>query len=403
MFLKTPLNTNSYFIFSFNTSCGEYKITATAENSISSITKSISVNVACSIEGLNIKTVPIANTNGIIVVASGFNFELHVSLSKGSYPIYEINFEGEDKSTVKTVNHSSNLFPVNLQEYYTYNLLKKYNVTVKVKSLLDPRLILKKVLHIEVVTCAAPPINFPYGSAEQPVIIGRGVDSLFTASYSYHKSACEDIDSKLIMKWKFIELNKTTADEQETNVTRNGYTLPYIIRRYKFEKGLYELQLHISFNSSSYIYTGYIRISEIGLQAQIKNGIFQAIPIRKINDKGDYAHYITELSGIDSYDPEARKDGIKKMAFQWKCRVRSNNLTVYQAKQNLTEQNLTFLCLDQSFDIIGNDSILPINTTSFLRKVKYEFQLLIKKDNKSGSFQQEVEFIEGDPPNVNIS
>ena len=405
MFQKTPLNTTSYFIFSFNTSCGRYKITATAVNSISTISKSISVNVACPIEGLNIKTVPIANTNGIIMVSKDFNFELHVSLSKGSYPIYEINFEGENQNTVKTVNHSGVLSPLNLQEYYTYELLKNYDVTVKVKSLLDPGLILKTVLHLEVVKCAAPPMNFPYGSAERPVVISRGVDSIFTAFYTYNKSICGNIDDKLIMKWKFIELNKTNkinADEQESNVTRNGYTLSYFIRRYKFEKGLYELQLHLSFNSSSYIYTGYINISEIGLQAQIKNGIFQAIPIHKINNKGDYTYYITELSGTDSYDPEARKDGIKKMTFVWKCRVKSNKTTVDRARQNST-RIVTFQCLNQSFRVIGNDSILPINTTLFLRKVKYEFQLLVKKDNKSGIFQQEVEFIEGNPPNVNIS
>ena len=90
------------------------------------------------------------------------------------------------------------------------------------------------------------------------------------------------------------------------------------------------------------------------------------------------------------------------MTFVWKCRVRSNKTTVDRARQNST-RIVTFQCLNQSFRVIGNDSILPINTTLFLRKVKYEFQLLVKKDNKSGIFQQEVEFIEGNPPNVNIS
>ena len=339
------------------------------------------------------------------MVSKGFNFELHVSLSKGSYPIYEINFEGENQNTSKTVNHSSTLSPVNLQEYHTYKRLKNCSVTVKVKSLLDPALILKKVLHLEVVKCAAPPVNFPYGSAEQPFVISRGVDNIFTASYTYHKSTCENFDSMLIMKWKFIELNKTNktnAVERESNVTRDGYTLSYTIRRYKFEKGLYKLQLHLSFNSSSYIYTGYIKISEIGLQAQIKNGIFQAIPIQKIDNKGDYTYYITELSGIDSYDPEARKDGIKKMTFVWECSVKSDKTIVDRAKQNSTRK-VTFPCLTNSSSVIGKDSILPINTTLFLKKVKYKFQLHIKKDNRSGIFQQEVEFIEGDPPNVNIS
>ena len=73
--------------------------------------------MSCPIKGVNIKTIPIANTDGIIMVSKDFNFELYVTLTSGSYPIYKINFEGENIGTEKIIDDSRSFNPDGLQEY----------------------------------------------------------------------------------------------------------------------------------------------------------------------------------------------------------------------------------------------------------------------------------------------
>ena len=354
----------------------------------------------CPIKGVNIRTIPTANTDGIIMVSKDFNFELYVTLTSGSYPIYKINFEGENSRTEKIIDDSKSFSPDVLQEYYIYRYLKQYNITIKVRSKHDVNWVVEEMLLVKVTTCAAPPINFPYGSSEKPVRVSRGVDNEFTAAYEYHNRYCEKFDSNLTMKWKLVYPDNSSED---MDVSRIGYTLSHLIKRDTLVAGRYELQLHLSFNSSNYTYYGYIELDNLGLRADIKNGVYQTIPIYKINAEGNLTHYETKLSGEDSYDPEAKRDGIEKMKFIWKCRVKSNEKEINEAKKK-SPDNVQFRCLKNKYETIDmTKSAISLHTKQFLENVKYEFHLIITKDDRSGNYTQLVHFAGGNLPNVNIS
>ena len=354
----------------------------------------------CPIKGVSIKTTPIANTNGIIMVSKGFNFELYVTLTSGSYPIYKINFEGENSGTEKIIDDSKSFNPDGLQQYYTYRYLKEYNITIRVKSKDDANWVVEEILHVMVTTCAAPPINFPYGSSEKPFSVSRGVDNEFTAEYKYHNDECKSIDSNLTMKWKFVYPNNSAKD---IGASKRGYILSYLIKSNTLAAGRYELQLHLSFNSSDYIYYGYIELDNLGLLAEIKNGVYQTIPIYKIDDEGNLSYYEAKLSGEDSYDPEAKRDGIEKMKFIWKCRVKSDQKDINNAKKD-SPDDVQFQCLTNEYEtIVETKSVISLHTKQFLTNIKYEFHLIITKDGRSGNYTQLVSFVKGDTPNVNIS
>ena len=356
--------------------------------------------MVCPIKGVNIKTIPIANTDGIIMVSKDFNFELYVTLTSGSYPIYKINFEGKNIGTEKIIDDSRSFNSDGLQEYYTYRYLKEYNITIRVKSKDDENWVVEEMLHVIVTTCAAPPISFPYGSSEKPFSISRGVDNELTAQYKYHNDECKSIDSNLTMKWKIVYSNNSA---KYIDVSRRGYTLSYLIKSNTLAGGRYELQLHLSFNSSDYIYYGYIELDNLGLRAEIKNGVYQTIPIYKINDEGNLTYYEAKLSGEDSYDPEAKRNSIENMKFMWKCRVKSDQKDINNAKED-SPDDVQFQCLTNEYETMDETkSVISLYTKFFLTNIKYEFHLIVTKDDRSGNYTQLVSFVKGDTPNVNIS
>ena len=87
----------------------------------------------------------------------------------------------------------------------------------------------------------------------------------------------------------------------------------------------------------------------------------------------------------------------------WKCRVKSDQKDINNAKED-SPDDAQFQCLTNEYQTMDETkSVISLYTKNFSTNIKYEFHLIVTKDDRSGNYTQLVSFVKGDTPNVNIS
>ena len=154
-------------------------------------------------------------------------------------------------------------------------------------------------------------------------------------------------------------------------------------------------------------YTSYIKVFKSPLVAVISEGEEREIAFKRGLSDGNATYYDFTITGNESYDPDERMKPDTMLRFNWFCRILSAPVLVNKsraARINHPNETLDEACKNFTnyADLGEGEPILRLNTVQFLENVTYSIKLEVTKDDRMTVTNQNLTFIPGNPPTMQI-
>lgn len=420
---------NGYFFFRYK-SCEKFTITAKVKNSITQAESwetfphphkdTIDVSVLCPLTYVNLSTVPVKPLSGMLLLEVNKTIDLVVDLNSGSFALYNISWGDNSSNTI--VNHSDLADAKLFTKSHKYKSIGEYTIKTVVSNGIQE--IYGRDIKLKVKKCAIPPVNFIYGTPQEPFTFTRGDRREFVATWEF-SAECEDsLKEKFQLRDWLLEYSNGTKIINTGGFDRENKKCSFTIAKQMLPAGDYILTLTMTHVSDVFAYRAYIKILQSPLIAGIVNGNFQSIPLKRRiaevnmanNQTQNTTYFNFTLDASISYDPDERSNGIVGSNFIWYCKVLSNRSVVIDStKAREAAENTTIvkykpnMCLNETLAIVeligihkDELGLIRFNTEMFLESVEYQFVVKMKKGNREASFTQEVLITAGAPPMVTV-
>lgn len=412
-------------------SCEKFTITAKVKNSITQAESwetfphphkdTIDVSVLCPLTYVNLSTVPVKPLSGMLLLEVNKTIDLVVDLNSGSFALYNISWGDNSSNTI--VNHSDLADAKLFTKSHKYKSIGEYTIKTVVSNGIQE--IYGRDIKLKVKKCAIPPVNFIYGTPQEPFTFTRGDRREFVATWEF-SAECEDsLKEKFQLRDWLLEYSNGTKIINTGGFDRENKKCSFTIAKQMLPAGDYILTLTMTHVSDVFAYRAYIKILQSPLIAGIVNGNFQSIPLKRRiaevnmanNQTQNTTYFNFTLDASISYDPDERSNGIVGSNFIWYCKVLSNRSVVIDStKAREAAENTTIvkykpnMCLNETLAIVeligihkDELGLIRFNTEMFLESVEYQFVVKMKKGNREASFTQEVLITAGAPPMVTVN
>ena len=372
------------------------------------MTVEVTVQVFCPIDGLEISTNPQKSESGIVFLSLRKDLEVTITITSGTSVIYTVDFGDNRKETVNRFHEIIKRTPVKM--VHRYKNLTTFVLKVTVRNEMG-----FKVANctIKVQNCPMPEVKFSAAGPNDktPVYVKRGQTIHVNGEVERLDEKCEnDLKDLQYGYWTLYQLDDSlnTYKPIGQKIKAKKDNLQYAIEKYKYDHGLYRLELTQTLQNEARQYTSYIRIIESPLVAIIDYGNERDVPSRKkIEGSNSTASYNFTVKALGSYDPDVTPSTNEGIEFTFSCRRVTPNVIARKAllASNKTESDL--LCYSMTDNILKNTHFstdrgsIQLNTSSLLSNVSYVFEVLIRKgSNRTGTANQTVNILPGDPPSI---
>lgn len=366
------------------------------------------VYVICALGELEVTTTPSQLDDGVLVFSKDDLFSLNIHLTAGASSTYNVSW-GDGKYYIKDQTHL--LIPEEFTALYRY---EPGNYTVNVTAKAAGGGVRSFSVQIEVLTCLVPEVSFNYGSPNAPITYLRADNILLVGSWSYPSLFCKQLINP---QYNFKEWD--LQDSQNVSMTshmdsalktydKDYHKVTYTIGKLSVPEGDYHLNLYMEYKGEITKYTAYITILKSEIVADIVNGEFTTVPFKQLKEDGNTTYYNFTFDASNSYDPDEADVKTDGMVFLWECRVITNASIVNFTMTARRTLNKTLyepdMCLHFNWTKVseGTQNSITFNTEMFLEGISYEMRVTVKKDTRTGIFEQEVNIAFGSPPIVNI-
>ena len=374
-----------------------------AFNLVSNVTRYVSLEVSCPLQNLRVTAKTSLSSsdsslNQVTSVVVDKPLTLNVSLEEGSFAVYNISW-GDGQ--LAQVNQSSSIDPTSFQQTHSYTESGNYTVMVMVFNKVSK---IQSVLRVRVTRCSNPAVRLEYGSHAHPMSRKLGSDVPITAHLDWNTEAgCESVNSGLeLLNWITAHDSKRTIS-QISGFSPGDNIVEYVLRKENLFSGTYKIILVTKLNGIAQNHTAFVEIVRSPLNAYIVGGLSKTIPYEvnitnELTSKSERVKNNITLDASESNDPDVPDNGEQGLIFTWSCRV--DNASVDRtscASVGCKCLNLSFVSLDA-----GDTPQVVLSAHHFIIGLQYEFRVLVKKDERSAEYKQQVNLVYGNPPDITL-
>ena len=333
---------------------------------------------------------------------------LDLSIESGSYIRYNVSW-GDGQYDEFDLSQKEN--PEARKTSHSYKHSGNFTITATVSNNNHED---DKNFTVAVMDCTIPLVRFSSGNNKGEAIeISSQSQYMFRAFYQFANPTCkESAKQYLTGKWK-VHIDSTGVFKDDTDANMSHLVFLFN-ERFDYPPGSFALYLTLVWaqpgtENISVSYVSYIKVFTSPLMAIISNGHEReiAFQIREPVD-GNFTFYKFKINGSESYDPD-KPDQDKsdtKLKFKWFCRILSDQKIVNKsrlAKSKLQDQ-LPEECNNlKNYMALGEEtSVLDLSTANFLENVTYSIQLKLEKNGRIATVYQNLTFVAGSPPTMEI-
>ncbi|XP_068717189.1 polycystin-1-like protein 2 [Montipora capricornis] len=253
-------------------------------------------------------------------------------------------------------------------------------------------------------SCLPPEVtiqNLPSSiNEEDPVPILRSKD--FIVQGNVTKVMC-DSSNKLLFQWSLSRYKVNDSGETVIawTILLDTKTTEWNLQKRQLGYGKYFVDFRAAFASNPYLIgsaRGFFKIVQSPLRAEISGG----------NSVTRGNGSIITLDGASSQDPDTAPGDITSMDFTWLCKERQESFPTGPIESipvvSLSSGNETGGCFGTGIGKLSSNLAVVNLTTSAMDVGKsYDVKLIVQKDGRQDDFEQQIEIVSGNPPEITIS
>ncbi|XP_068717180.1 polycystin-1-like protein 2 [Montipora capricornis] len=235
---------------------------------------------------------------------------------------------------------------------------------------------------------------------EGPVAILRSKD--FIVQGSVTKAMCNSSNT-LLFQWSLSRYKVNDSGETVIvwTILLDTKTTEWNLQKRHLGYGKYFVDFRAAFASNPYLIgsaRGFFKIVQSPLRAEISGGNSVT------RGKGS----IITLDGASSQDPDTAPGDITSMEFTWLCKERQESFPTGPIESipvvSHSSDNETGGCFGTGIGKLSSNLAVVNLTTSAMDVGKsYDVKLIVQKDGRQDDFEQQIEIVSGNPPEITIS
>ena len=234
---------------------------------------------------------------------------------------------------------------------------------------------------------------------EDPVEILRSKD--FIVQGNVTKTMCKS-SNKLRFQWSLSRYKVNDSGETVilSTVLLDTKTTDWNQHKRQLGYGKYFVDFRAAFESNPYLIgsaRGFFEIVQSPLRAEISGGN------RVTRGNGS----IITLNGTSSRDPDTAPGNITSMEFTWLCKERQESFPTGPIESipvvNLSSDNKIGGCFGTGIGkLSSNLPVVNLTTNAMDVGKSYDVKLIVQKDGRQDDFEQQIEIVSGNPPEITI-